>query len=139
MHVLNVREATKYAADHCRAGKGPFVLEMDTYRYHGHSMSDPGITYRDRTEVSGVREKRDPVQKARNWLVELFGMEDKELKGIESGIRKDIEAQLEKAKAAPAPEDSALWLDIYKDQNPNFFIRGCDMSGGTGDFKSSEA
>jgi len=137
MNVLCVREGVKYAAEYCRSGKGPFVLEMDTYRYHGHSMSDPGITYRDRTEVSGIREKRDPVNKARGWLTDLAGMEESELKAIESSIRKEIEADLAKAKAADIPHDDDLWDGIYYDQNPNMFIRGCDLGSSKGDFKVS--
>ena len=63
MNVLAVREAVKLAMAHART-EGPVMMEMDTYRYHGHSMSDPGITYRNRDEVAGVRKTRDPVERA---------------------------------------------------------------------------
>jgi len=137
MNVLAVREAVKYATAHCRAGQGPFVLEFDTYRYHGHSMSDPGVTYRDRTEVSGVREKRDPVNKARSWLTDKAGMADAELKAIEVATRKGIDAEMAKAIAASAPPLTELYDGVYKDQNPNMFIRGCDMPSSHGDFSVS--
>jgi pyruvate dehydrogenase E1 component alpha subunit len=137
MNVLAVREAVKYATAHCRSGAGPFVLEFDTYRYHGHSMSDPGVTYRDRTEVSGVRESRDPVNKARGWLTGMAGVPEAELKAIESAIRKDIDAELAKAKVAPDPQLGALYEDIYVGQNPKMFIRGCDMATCHGDFNVS--
>jgi len=139
MHVLHVRQAVQYAAQHCRDGKGPFVLECDTYRYHGHSMSDPGITYRDRTEVSGIREKRDPVNKARGWLIEKAGMEEAEIKAMESAIRKEVEAALSKAKEAKVPDDSALWTDMYRDQNPKLFIRGCDATQSVGVYTETVA
>mmetsp|Transcript_38379 Transcript_38379/g.90167 ORF Transcript_38379/g.90167 Transcript_38379/m.90167 type:complete len:394 (+) Transcript_38379:38-1219(+) len=134
MNVLAVREAVKYATAHCRSGAGPFVLEFDTYRYHGHSMSDPGVTYRDRTEVAGVRESRDPVNKARAWLTDKAGVPEAELKAIEVATRKSIDAEIALAKAASAPPDSDIIDCIYVGQNPKMFVRGCDMSKSHGEF-----
>uniref|UniRef100_A0A1A7ZNS2 Pyruvate dehydrogenase (Lipoamide) alpha 1b n=1 Tax=Nothobranchius furzeri TaxID=105023 RepID=A0A1A7ZNS2_NOTFU len=69
MDVLSVREATRFAADHCRAGKGPIVMELQTYRYHGHSMSDPGVSYRTREEIQEVRSKSDPISLLRERML----------------------------------------------------------------------
>ncbi|TRY81553.1 hypothetical protein DNTS_012080 [Danionella cerebrum] len=69
MDVLCVREATKFAADHCRSGKGPILMELQTYRYHGHSMSDPGISYRTREEIQEVRSKSDPISMLKDRML----------------------------------------------------------------------
>ena len=69
MNVFAVREACKVAMQHARE-HGPIMMEMDTYRYHGHSMCDPGITYRSREEVQGVKKARDPVQTVKDYLLE---------------------------------------------------------------------
>merc|ERR1712226_1645768 len=69
MDILAVREATKFAIDYCGSGKGPLVFEIATYRYHGHSMSDPGTSYRTREEIQEMRQTRDPITSLREKLV----------------------------------------------------------------------
>merc|ERR1711988_1095763 len=95
MNVLAVREAVKIAMAHATT-EGPVMMEMDTYRYHGHSMSDPGITYRSRDEVSGVRQTRDPIQLLGKWLTEDLQLATKEeIKAIETAKRKEVDAAVE--------------------------------------------
>ena len=89
-----VREATKFVRAYA-ASEGPIMVEMDTYRYHGHSMSDPGITYRSREEVSGVRQARDPVATVKNWLLNEAGATADEIKAMETSVRKHIDAAVE--------------------------------------------
>jgi len=124
MNVLAVREACKLAMQLARE-QGPVMIEMDTYRYHGHSMSDPGVTYRTRDEVSGVRTTRDPVQLVKGWLTELGMCTAEEIKAIEQGIRKKIEAAVEVAKAASPPPANEMWQDVYHMQG-NLVPRGCN-------------
>ena len=112
MNVLAVREAVKLAMAHART-EGPVMMEMDTYRYHGHSMSDPGITYRSRDEVSGVRQARDPVQLLQKWLLDLGMCTKEEIKAIEQAQRKKVEAAVEAAKQAPLPPAKEMTSDIY--------------------------
>ena len=138
MDVLNVRACTDFAVQHCRAGNGPFVLEMDTYRYHGHSMSDPGITYRNRDEVAGVRAARDPVQRIKKYLLELEFATEADIKAIDADVKKEVNAAVEAAKAAPIPPMSDLYTDIYTDQSPAFFMRGCDMSVSSGTYGTTK-
>jgi len=112
MNVLAVREAVKVAMAHARE-HGPIMMEMDTYRYHGHSMSDPGISYRTRDEVSGVRTARDPVALVKTWLLELELTTPDEVKAIEQAVRKEIDEAVEAAKTADAPPASELTRDIF--------------------------
>jgi pyruvate dehydrogenase E1 component alpha subunit len=127
MNVLAVRDAMKMVKAHCSSGQGPFYMELDTYRYHGHSMSDPGTTYRTRDEVGGVRTARDPIEYVKKLLVdnELASAED--LKNVEREIRKEVEAALAKAKQSTFPPDEWMYAEIYSDDKgkdaPPDFIR----------------
>jgi pyruvate dehydrogenase E1 component alpha subunit len=112
MNVLAVREAVTVAMNYARE-HGPIMMEMDTYRYHGHSMSDPGITYRSREEVSGVREARDPVMKVKNWLLNEGGATVDEVKALEAAVRREIDAAVEAAKAEEPPPSTELIRDIH--------------------------
>ncbi|GAM21582.1 hypothetical protein SAMD00019534_047570 [Acytostelium subglobosum LB1] len=124
MNVLAVKTAGKWVADWCRAGKGPFVMEMDTYRYVGHSMSDPGTSYRTREEVNEVRNIRDPIEYVRGLLLEhKFATED-ELATIEEKARAEMDAASEFAINSPFPEMKELWTNVYKEVTP---IRAVEM------------
>ena len=107
-------------------------MEMDTYRYHGHSMSDPGITYRNRDEVASVRKARDPVERAKRYLLDLELSTAAELKEVEVAARKEVDAAVEAAKAAPQPPPHEMYEDIYCDQTKDFFMRGCDFTASRG-------
>ena len=80
MDVLAMREATKFAIDYCTSGKGPLVFEAATYRYHGHSMSDPGTSYRTREEVQEIRQTQDPITGLKEKLIESGLSDADELK-----------------------------------------------------------
>ena len=111
MDVLAVRKAAAVAVAHCRAGKGPYVLEMQTYRYRGHSMSDPA-KYRSREEVSKVRSERDPIDRMRGWLIgEKVASED-ELKEIDRKIKDIVSDAAEFAQNSPEPDPSELYTDV---------------------------
>ena len=127
MNALNVREATRFAKAYALE-HGPIVMEMDTYRYHGHSMSDPGITYRNRDEVAGVRKTRDPIERAKRYLLELELADAAELKAIEQEVREEVEDAVHFAKEAAQPSRDLLFQDIHVGQTEQFFIRGCDRT-----------
>uniref|UniRef100_A0AAY4BZ27 Pyruvate dehydrogenase E1 component subunit alpha n=1 Tax=Denticeps clupeoides TaxID=299321 RepID=A0AAY4BZ27_9TELE len=91
MDVLCVKEATKFAADFCRSGKGPILMELQTYRYHGHSMSDPGVSYRTREEIQEVRSKSDPISMLKDRMLNNNMASVEELKEIDIEVRKEIE------------------------------------------------
>merc|ERR1712226_1603938 len=121
-----VREWLRFAATYCRQGNGPIILEMDTYRYHGHSMSDPGSTYRTRDEVSATRQERDPIERVRKLILELdIGVEAVDLKKIEKVVKKEVDEVVEAAKADPYPENHVLTKNIYQDMMRDSF-RGVD-------------
>ena len=110
MDVLAVKAAGEQAVAHCRAGNGPYLLEMRTYRYRGHSMSDPA-RYRSREEVNAVREQHDCIEGARRALLEL-GTDEGELKSIEDGTRAEVQAAAAFAQENPEPDPAELWTDV---------------------------
>ncbi|XP_047168358.1 pyruvate dehydrogenase E1 component subunit alpha, mitochondrial-like [Vigna umbellata] len=112
MDVLAVKQACKFAKEFALK-KGPIILEMDTYRYHGHSMSDPGSTYRTRDEISGVRQERDPIERVRKLLLVHEISTEKELKDIEKEARKEVDEVIAKAKESQMPEPSDLFKNVY--------------------------
>ena len=111
MDVLAVRAAGQKAVEHCRAGKGPYILEVMTYRYRGHSMSDPA-KYRTRDEVQKMREERDAIEQVRKRLLEGDATED-ELKAIDKEIKDIVNASADFAKESSEPALDELWTDIY--------------------------
>eukprot|EP00090_Calanus_glacialis_P041017 TRINITY_DN7192_c0_g1_i1.p1 TRINITY_DN7192_c0_g1~~TRINITY_DN7192_c0_g1_i1.p1 ORF type:complete len:404 (-),score=99.27 TRINITY_DN7192_c0_g1_i1:73-1284(-) len=124
MDILAVREAARFAIDYCSVQeKGPLVFEISTYRYHGHSMSDPGTSYRTRDEVQEVRQTRDPITGFRDRLVGAELAEVSELKAIEIEVKKAVDADVKKAKADGQIGEEELFYDIYEN-NLGGKIRG---------------
>jgi len=111
MDVLAVREAGAKAVKHARDGKGPFILEMVTYRYRGHSMSDPA-KYRSREEVQKVKDERDPIEHQRDRLLEEKILDEAGLKAIDREVREIVNAAAEFAQESPEPEVAELYTDI---------------------------
>ena len=112
MDVLAVRDASQRAVAHCRAGKGPYILEVKTYRYRGHSMSDPA-KYRTREEVQKVREERDAIEHVRELLLTGKHATEDELKAIDKDIKAVVNDSAEFAKTSPEPALEELYTDIY--------------------------
>ncbi len=111
MDVLAVRAAGAKALAHVRAGNGPYILEMMTYRYRGHSMSDPA-KYRTREEVEKMRSEKDAIEHVRELLLTGGHASEDELKGVDREIKAIVNDAAEFAKASPEPPESALWTDI---------------------------
>lgn len=113
MDVLAVRAAGDDAVEHCRAGKGPIILEMLTYRYRGHSMSDPA-KYRTREEVSKVRQERDPIERLRAVMLEEGAADDEALKKIDKEVKEIVSDAAEFAQDSPEPDPSELYTDVLR-------------------------
>jgi pyruvate dehydrogenase E1 component alpha subunit len=112
MDVTAVRDAGAKAAEHARSGNGPFILEMKTYRYRGHSMSDPG-KYRTREEIEEVRHTRDPIDHLQERLIAAGYADEAELKTVDAEIRRRVADAAEFARTAPEPDPSELYTDVY--------------------------
>lgn len=112
MDVRAVKAAGEKAVAWCREGNGPFILEMQTYRYRGHSMSDPA-KYRTREEVDKVRHDQDPIEQVRARLLDMK-VPEQDLKAIDAEVRKIVNEAADFAQSDPEPDPSELWTDIVR-------------------------
>lgn len=110
MDVEAVKAAGERAVAHCREGRGPYILEMKTYRYRGHSMSDPA-KYRTREEVQKMREQHDCIETARKRLLE-GGLPEDALKNVDDEVKRIVADSAEFAQTSPEPDESELWTDV---------------------------
>ncbi|HVR89629.1 MAG TPA: pyruvate dehydrogenase (acetyl-transferring) E1 component subunit alpha [Novosphingobium sp.] len=110
MDVLEVRKAAELALAYVREGNGPVLMELQTYRYRGHSMSDPA-KYRSREEVQDMREKHDPIEGAKEELIKR-GMGEDKLKDIDKRIRAQVSAAADFAESSPEPAPPELYTDV---------------------------
>lgn len=111
MDIRAVRAAGARAIEHARSGEGPFILEMLTYRYRGHSMSDPA-KYRTKDEVTRMREEHDPIEQVRRRLLGEWNVPEEELKAIDGKIRQIVNEAADFATNDPEPDVSELYTDI---------------------------
>ncbi len=111
MDFLTSMDAFRRASDHCREGKGPYLLELDTYRYRGHSMSDPA-KYRTREDVDAVKELRDPIVRMQKYMMDTLGMKEDEFEAFDDVIKVDVAKVAEAATTAPRPDASELFTDV---------------------------
>ncbi|MEM7197493.1 MAG: thiamine pyrophosphate-dependent enzyme, partial [Pseudomonadota bacterium] len=111
MDVTAVRAATQEAVAYVRSGKGPYILEMQTYRYRGHSMSDPA-KYRSKEEVQDVRSKYDPIENLKEKMLQAKIVSEDDLKSIDREIKAEISKAAEFAQSSLLPDESELWTDV---------------------------
>ncbi|KAF5835562.1 dehydrogenase E1 component-domain-containing protein [Dunaliella salina] len=111
MDVLAVKQVTQFAKQYA-LDKGPIILELDTYRYHGHSMSDPGSTYRTRDEINVMRQSRDPIDRVKKLLLEA-GVPPEDIKKTEKDMKKEVDDAIAEAKKAPEPPLTWMWRNVY--------------------------
>ena len=112
MDVREVRAAGEKALEHARSGGGPYILEMVTYRYRGHSMSDPA-KYRSKEEVQKMRTERDPIEQVKQRLLERGMASEDDLKEVDKQIRLVVNEATEFAQQDPEPDPAELWTDVY--------------------------
>jgi pyruvate dehydrogenase E1 component alpha subunit len=126
-NVFAVREAYKWGKQYCTEDNGPLFFEIKTYRYHGHSMSDPGVTYRTREEVTEYRKTQDPIVQIKNLLFQHSLATEKELKDIEKSIKAQIDVDVEQIKKDPMPAPEELFTHQYHGKD-DYYIRDCEFA-----------
>lgn len=126
MDVLAVREAFRWAKEYCNDGNGPLILELATYRYSGHSMSDPGTSYRTREEIQEVRKHRDPITGFKDRILTAGLAKEDELKAIDKEVRKEVDEAVKIAHTAPLMPPEGAYTDVYCNTQP-MVIRGATI------------
>jgi pyruvate dehydrogenase E1 component alpha subunit len=111
MDVLKVREAAEEVIAYVRDGNGPYVMELNTYRYRGHSMSDPA-KYRTKEEVSSYRKERDPIDGLKNYMLEKSLVDEAALKEIDREVKDIVNDAADFAQSSPEPDPAELWTDV---------------------------
>ena len=126
MDVLAVKAAVEYGKKYTQEGRGPLVLEYVTYRYGGHSMSDPGTTYRTREEIQRMRSTNDPIAGLKQKLLDWEVTTEDELKAIDKEARAYVDGEVAEAEKMEVPENSQknLYEDIYVRGSEPQFLRG---------------
>ena len=113
MDFFAVRDAMKKVVEYVRSGKGPHLVEFKTYRYRGHSMSDPG-NYRSKEEVNEYKQKYDPISNFKKWGLDNKIVKEADLKEIEQEIKQKVTEAIEFAENSVEPIASELWTDVYR-------------------------
>ncbi|THH01647.1 hypothetical protein EW026_g1082 [Hermanssonia centrifuga] len=124
MDIIAVKQAVKYTRDWVTSGKGPILLEFVTYRYGGHSMSDPGTTYRTREEIQRMRSTQDPIRGLQRYIEEWGLATEEDLKKFDKEAKAEVDHAVEEAKASPVPLEKDLWTDIYYKGTEPPYMRG---------------
>ncbi|KAJ6608248.1 dehydrogenase E1 component-domain-containing protein [Mycena sp. CBHHK59/15] len=125
MDIIAAQQAVKFARKWAVDDKkGPLLLEFVTYRYGGHSMSDPGTTYRTREEVQRMRSTQDPIRGLQRYIEEWGLASEQELKQLDKEAKAEVDAAVEEAKASPEPLVKDLWTDIYYKGTEPPYMRG---------------
>jgi len=124
MDIIAVRHAVQHARKWAVEGNGPLLLEFVTYRYGGHSMSDPGTTYRTREEVQRMRSTKDPIKGLQRYIENWGVATEEELKQLDKIAKQEVDVAVEEAKASPEPLAKDLWSDIYHGGSEPPYMRG---------------
>jgi len=124
MDIIAVHQAIKYAKKWAVDGNGPLLLEFVTYRYGGHSMSDPGTTYRTREEVQRMRSTQDPIRGLQHYIEQWGLATEDELKKFDKEAKAEVDAAVEEAKQSPEPDVKDFWTDIYYKGTEPPYMRG---------------
>lgn len=130
MDVLAIKAAVQYGREYTIAGKGPLVYEFVTYRYGGHSMSDPGTTYRSREEIQRMRSTNDPIAGLKQKMLDWQVVTEDELKALDKSARTYVDEEVAEAEQMPFPENTerVLYEDIYVRGSEPRWVRGCTVN-----------